>query len=111
MVLLEAAPALLVPRESASLEARHFLPDLRAPLTERLQMLSWDETTCWQKLETFCEESKDKQSINEINLDYANRIVEALRAYASNFGRKCLKLQDFRRFTLSRSSGRDMTCT
>ena len=29
MVLVEADPALLLPRESAILEARHFLPDLR----------------------------------------------------------------------------------
>ena len=85
MVLVEADPALLLPRESAILEARHFLPDLRAPLTERLRMLSWDEATCWQKLEEFCEEGKDKQYTNEVNLGHANRIVEALARY----GQEC----------------------
>ena len=40
MVLVEADPVLLLPRETAILEARHFLPDLRAPFTERLRMLS-----------------------------------------------------------------------
>ena len=84
MVLVEADLALLLPKESAILEARHFLPDLRAPFTERLQMLSWDEATCWRKLETFCEEGKDKQYINEVNLGYANRIVEALARYGEN---------------------------
>ncbi len=78
MALVKADLALLLPRESAILEARHFLPNLRAPLTERLQMLSWDEETCWRELETFCEEGKDKQFINEVNLGHANRIVEAL---------------------------------
>lgn len=78
MVLVEADLALLLPRESAILDARHFLHGLRVPLTNRLQTLSWDEATCWQKLETFCEEGKDKQFINEVNLGYANRIVEAL---------------------------------
>ena len=31
MVLVEADPALLLPKESAILEARHFLADLRPP--------------------------------------------------------------------------------
>ena len=81
MVLVEADPVLLLPRETAILEARHFLPDLRAPFTERLRMLSWDEATCWQKLEEFCEEGKDKQYTNEVDLGHANRIVEALARY------------------------------
>ena len=81
MVLVEADPALLRPKEAAVLEARHFLPDLRPALTERLRMLSWDEATCWRKLEEFCEEGKDKQYTNEVNLGHANRIVEALARY------------------------------
>ena len=92
MVLVDADPALLLPRESDILEARHFLADLREPLTERLRMLSWDEATCWQKLEEFCEEGKDKQYTNEVNLGYANRIVEALARY----GQECeAKVRDW----------------
>lgn len=85
MVLVEADPALLLPREAAILKARYFLPDLRAPFTERLRMLSWDSTTCWQRLEEFCEEGKDKQYTNEVNLGHARRIVEAL----ARFGQEC----------------------
>jgi hypothetical protein len=59
MVLVEADPALLLPREAAILNARHFLAELREPLTDCLQMLSWDRDTCWHKLEEFCEEGKD----------------------------------------------------
>lgn len=81
MVLVDADTALLLPRESDILEARHFLADLRKPLTGRLRMLSWDEATCWQKLEKFCEEGKDKRFTNEVNLGYAYRIVEALARY------------------------------
>ena len=84
MVLVEADPALLLPRESDILEARHFLNDLHTPLVERLRMLSWDEATCWRKLEEFCEEGKDKQYTNQINLGYANRIVEALARYGKD---------------------------
>jgi hypothetical protein len=85
MVLVDADPALLLPRESDILEARHFSADLRTPLTDRLRMLSWDEATCWRNLEEFCEEGKDKQDTSEINLGYAHRIVEALARY----GQEC----------------------
>src|ERR1022692_3836723 len=81
MVLVEADPALLLPRESEILEARHFLAALHLPVGERLRMLSWDEATCWQRLEEFCEEGKDKQYTAEVNLGYANRIVETLARY------------------------------
>jgi hypothetical protein len=50
MVLAQADPALLLPRESAILEARHFVSDLRGPFVERLRMLSWDFATCWREL-------------------------------------------------------------
>lgn len=85
MVLVNADPSLLLPRESDILEARHFLDELRTPLTDRLRMLSWDEATCWQKLEEFCEEGKDKRYINDVNLSYANLVVEALARY----GQEC----------------------
>lgn len=85
MVVVKADPALLLPRESDILDARHFLADLRTSLTDRLRMLSWDEATCWKKLEEFCEEGKDKQDTSEINLDYSYRIVEAL----SRYGQEC----------------------
>ena len=50
MVLVEADPALLLPKETSILECRHFRPDLRPAFTERLRMLSWDEATCWRNL-------------------------------------------------------------
>jgi hypothetical protein len=84
MALVEADPALLLPRESAILEARHFLADLREPLTERLGLLSWDFATCWRKLEEFGEENKDEPNAGEINLGHGNRIVEALARYGQD---------------------------
>jgi len=66
------------------MEARHFLADLRGPLTERLRMLSWDFPTCWRKLEEFCEEHKDEPNAGEINLSHANWIVEALARYGQD---------------------------
>jgi hypothetical protein len=85
MVLAEADPTLLLPREAAILEARHLQPDLRPALTERLGMLSWDEATCWRELEAFCEAAVGQSSTGEVNLDHARRIVEALARH----GREC----------------------
>jgi hypothetical protein len=100
MVLLAADPVLLLPREADILEARHFLADLRTPLTDRLRMVTWDEATCWRNLEEFCEEGKDRRYTNEVNLSYANIVVEALARY----GKECepkvrewldVKLEDY----------------
>lgn len=88
MVLVEADAALLLSREAAILEARHFPPELREPFTERLRMLSWDAATCWQRLEEFCEEGKDKQYTNEVNLGHARQIVEALARYGKEYEEK-----------------------
>ena len=79
-ILVEADSALLLPRESAILEARHFLPDLLGSFSERLRMLRWDAATCWQKLEEWCEEGQGK-----IDLGHAHRIVEALCRYGDEF--------------------------
>jgi hypothetical protein len=85
MVLVNANLALLLPWESEILESRHLLPYFRKVLVERLRMSSGDEATCWQELEEFCEQGKNKQYTREVNLDYAGSIVEAL----SRHGREC----------------------
>ena len=64
-------------------------------------MLSWDEAFCWQKLEEFCEEGKDKRFTNEVSLGHANRIVEALARYGERCEAKVhallgQKVEDFR---------------
>jgi hypothetical protein len=41
-------------------------------------MASWDEATCWQRLEEFCEEAKDDRYTTDVDLGHARRIVEAL---------------------------------
>jgi hypothetical protein len=101
MVLVEADPALLLPKESSILDTRQFLPDLRPAFTERLRMLTWDEATCWQRLEEFCEAAKDRQNANEVDLGHANRIVEALARYGETCEGKALallgqKVEDYR---------------
>ena len=101
MILVEADPTLLSPKESSIYEARHFLPDLMDALEERLQMMSWDEATCWKNLEQLCEEDKDKEYVNEFNLGRANHIVEALARHGPSCEEKVhsfltQKIEDYR---------------
>jgi hypothetical protein len=85
MVLFEADPALLVPRENAVLQARHFHPARQAAFTERLRMLSWDAATCWRELEALCETGAGGDPDESFDLARARRIVEALARH----GREC----------------------
>jgi len=84
-LLVEADPALLLPKETAILDSRHFIAQMRSAFTERLRMLSWDEATGWRRLEEFCEQGKDKQYTNQVNLAHAECIVESL----DRFGKAC----------------------
>lgn len=77
-LLSQADVALLMPHQArimalAGLSARH-----RKAITERLRLLAADTQTCWRELEQFCEKSKDKHYINDVDLGHANRIVEAI---------------------------------
>ncbi len=97
-ILLEADPALLVPRENAVLQARHFHPSSHAAFTERLRMLSWDAATCWRELEALCETGAGGDSDESFDLARAERIVEALARH----GREC----EDRILTLLRAAAR-----
>ena len=83
--LVAADPILLIPHERAIREARHFDPELLPALAERLEMQTWDEATCWRELEAFCEAGKNASQVDEVDLDHADRIVEAL----ARFGERC----------------------
>ena len=77
-VLCHADPALLVNRDTQILETRHFFRGLKDTFLRRLELLPWDEATCWKELERICEEGKDKQYTKEVDLGYAGQILEAL---------------------------------
>ncbi len=95
-ILVAADSTLLLTRESDILEARYFLAELHAPFIERLGMLSWDQSTCWQNLEALCDEGKDKQYINEVDLGYGQRIIEALARYGQDCAPKVHELLTFK---------------
>ena len=91
-VLCHADPALLVHRDTAILESRHFLPSFRERFTRRLELLSWDEAECWRRLEDICEEGKGKQSTKDVNLPFANDLLEAMARAGSIFEDRVLAI-------------------
>ncbi|MCY2986403.1 MAG: hypothetical protein NTY19_00805 [Planctomycetota bacterium] len=78
-VILDADPALLLPRESEILETCRFYGDLKNCLSRRLELLSWDEEACWRQLEQICEDGKDKRYANEVDWDFAADLLDAAR--------------------------------
>jgi hypothetical protein len=77
-VVCHADPALLVHRDTQIIEAQHFLAGYRDTFLERLEMLAWDEATCWRELTAICEAGKDKRDPKDVNLPRAGHVLEAL---------------------------------
>lgn len=67
-------------------------PETRAAIQERVSMLSWDGEKCWQALEEFCERGKKKRYLNEVNIQHADRLVEALARDGSRYHDRILEL-------------------
>lgn len=91
-VLAEADAALLRPREAAVLAALSLKPEARQAVVERLEMLSWDEATCWRELEALGDAAGAASSTDEVDLDRGRRIVEALARHAGACEAKVLDL-------------------
>lgn len=81
-ILTHADAALLLPKQSAILAARHFFPEYLSVIEVRLQMLAWDEATCWQAWQDHCETRDDNAGASgKFAIDYANSLVEALARF------------------------------
>lgn len=91
-MLYHAEPGLLLQFESEIVECPGLMPKLKEDIQERLKMLTWSGERCWQALEDFCEAGKDKQYVNEVNLGYASRVVEALARHGENYIDRVLEL-------------------
>ena len=99
-VLCNADPALLIHRDTEILESRHFFRSLQENFTRRLELLSWDEAECWRRLEEICEEGKDKQYANEVDISFAEDLLEAMARMGGAFEDRVLsvlsqKIDDF----------------
>lgn len=99
-VLCDADPALLLPRQAEILETCRFYDDLRDHLVRRIELISWDEAACWQRLEQICEEGKDKRYASELDLGFAGDLLEALARIGGEVEKRVLsvisqKVQNF----------------
>jgi hypothetical protein len=75
---------------------------MRDHVTRRLELLSWDEAACWRQVEQICGDGKDKRYVNEVDLSFANDILEALTRIGDEVERRVLsvlsqKIESFER--------------
>jgi hypothetical protein len=91
-LLCHADPALLIHRETEILETCRFYSDLKDHLIRRLALISWDEAACWQRLEQICEDGKDKRYANEVDLGFAEDLLEALARFGGEVEKRVLSV-------------------
>ena len=93
-VLADSDLSLTLKRESEISEALASIPDLRSAFTERVSLLGRDSETVWRQLEDFCEQEKDTPYLSEMDMPYANRLVEALRRGGAAIEQRILSMLD-----------------
>ena len=77
-LLCHAEVRLVAQREAEILHAPHFDPHERIAFRERFGMSELNAETCWNALLKYSEAIRYKNNIEEFDLGYAQRIVEAL---------------------------------
>jgi uncharacterized protein YchJ len=91
-VLCNADPALLLPRKSEILETCGLSDELKDRFGQRLQLTSWDQADCWQRLEQICEKGKDLRYANEFGWEYATDILQALARFGGEVEQRVLSV-------------------
>jgi len=61
-------------------------------VAERINLLSVDADICWRDLERFCEEAKDVEDIEEVDLDHAYALVEAIGRQRGRYAERVLSI-------------------
>ena len=78
LVLYRAKPELLLERQGEMATLSMFPDQLRAPLAERFDMLSWDWGRGWMALEALGQATMRKGGFTWNDVRYAHRIIESL---------------------------------
>jgi hypothetical protein len=91
--MIAAADARLLAGHEASIME---LEGLRSPerdrIAERIELLGCDAEYCWKELERFCDEGKRKTYVNEVNLEHAYNLVEAISRNGNAYADRVLEL-------------------
>jgi len=64
----------------------------RSTIHDRVRLLSMDSEKCWKELELFCERTKDREYLSEVNLDPAYYLVEAIAREGAKYADRVLDL-------------------
>jgi len=99
-LLTHADAHLLARHQSAILEMKRFGSSTRATIAERIRLLAADPGVCWAHLWDFCDREKTKHYISDVDLNHANRLVEAIARHGDRYTERVLsilaeKVEDF----------------
>ena len=86
IILSEADPQLLAPREKEILALATFPERLREPLHDRIDMASWPWKRTFEALMNFGMDTMRRRRITQNDLRYGNRLVEALARHPDQAG-------------------------
>jgi hypothetical protein len=92
--LVDSDLSLTLQRESEISEVLASIPDFRLAFTERVSLLERDSESVWRELEDFCEREKDTPYLSEMDMPYANRLVEALGRDGAAIEQRILSMLD-----------------
>ena len=81
LILYHARPELLLTRQAEIALLPMFPAQLRAPLQERIDMLSWGWDRGWTALEALGQDTMRRRGVTRDDVRYAHRIIESLACY------------------------------
>lgn len=100
--LLSGCDAELLARHKQAILALDCLDDdAMATVIERIDLVTASGDFCWQELEKFCVESKDIDNLDDVDLDHAYALCEAIGRDKDKYAEKVLsvlheKIDDFK---------------
>jgi hypothetical protein len=77
-IVSQADVSLLMRHEQAVLGLEGLFAEQREVIAQRLRMMTLDTEALWGELEQFCQDAQDKHYSNEVNLDHAFHLAEAI---------------------------------
>ena len=89
-LLSNADAELLARHKQAILEVKCLEKEVVEIVGERIDLLTVDAEFCWQELEKFCVASKDVDDIDEVDLDHAYALCEAIARHKERYAEKVL---------------------
>jgi hypothetical protein len=91
--LLSGADAELLSRlQRAISDVKCIQADVAKLVGKRIDLLAADAEFCWQELEEFCVASKDIDNLDDVDLDHAYPLCEAIARHKNRYAEKVLSI-------------------